>query len=734
MNPLRPLLLVTCTLLIPASEALSETSIDLQLRSQQVAEEGSQRYVTSSRSEHWLASETAIIVCDVWDYHHCFNAVRRLEQFVPRLNDVLTEARRRGVTIIHSPSDCMDAYRDHPARLRALQAPTASHLPHDIESWCSVIPAEERGAYPIDQSDGGEDDDPQEHAEWAAKLKSLGRNPNMPWQRQSDLLTIDADADFISDRGDEVWNILAQQGIANVILAGVHTNMCVLGRPFGLRQMARNGKNVVLMRDMTDTMYNPKQWPYVSHFEGTRRIISHIEQFVCPTITSDQLIGGDEFRFAGDSGEREPKTVDANPESAWTTVSLPLPGQAAAPHQPQWYRCVVRIPQGWLDDPVALKCRGGDQPMKAWINGHELQGRRKGSGVTSFEISPDAIEADAIEADDANLMVLRLTRGSLGGAPVISSGSNKLALAGRWQYRLGDEPSFSNMPLPAKFGGSTDIVFTTEDPLWTPRAVTRPGEFTTGIEGPACDRDGNVFAVNYARQGTIGRVRPSGQGEVFVELPQGSIGNGIRFAPDGTFFVADYMGHNVLRVDPVSRQISVHAHHAEMNQPNDLSLAPDGKTLYASDPNWSAGSGQLWRIDDDGSVTLLATDLGTTNGIEVSPTGSTLYVNESKQRNVWAFKITADKTLSDKRLIRQFEDHGFDGMRCDVDGNLYITRYGKGTVVKMTPEGKILREIPVLGMRPSNVCFGGPDRRTAYVTEVESRRLVSFRVDRPGRN
>jgi hypothetical protein len=76
--------------------------------------------------------------------------------------------------------------------------------------------------------------------------------------------------------------------------------MCVLGRPFGLRQMAKNGKNVVLMRDMTDTMYNPKRAPFVSHFKGTELIVEHIEKFVCPTITSDQMIGGKAFRFKGD--------------------------------------------------------------------------------------------------------------------------------------------------------------------------------------------------------------------------------------------------------------------------------------------------------------------------------------------------------------------------------------------------------------------------------------------------
>jgi sugar lactone lactonase YvrE len=124
--------------------------------------------------------------------------------------------------------------------------------------------------------------------------------------------------------------------------------------------------------------------------------------------------------------------------------------------------------------------------------------------------------------------------------------------------------------------------------------------------------------------------------------------------------------------------------------------------------------------------------MGTTNGIEVSPDGSTLYVNESVQRNIWAFTVTSGGTLTDKRLLCKFPDHGFDGMRADVEGNLYVTRYGKGTVVKVSPQGEVLKEIDVLGLKPSNICFGGPDGRTAYVTEVEHTRLVQFRVDRPG--
>ena len=266
--------------------------------------------------------------------------------------------------------------------------------------------------------------------------------------------------------------------------------------------------------------------------------------------------------------------------------------------------------------------------------------------------------------------------------------------------------------------------------LFVARPLTAPMGFTTGIEGPACDAQGNIYAVNFARQQTIGKVTPSGEASVWVTLPGDSTGNGIRFDTNGTMYVADYVGHNVLRIDPMTKAISRFANNNQMNQPNDLAIAEDG-TLYASDPNWKDGTGQLWRIDTNGKTEKLADKMGTTNGIEVSPDGSTLYVNESVQRNIWAFTIR-DRRLQNKRLLIRFEDHGFDGMRCDADGNLYVTRHGKGTVAKISPQGVVLKEIDVLGPHPTNICFGGADGRTAYVTEAKQCRIVQFRVDRPG--
>ena len=113
-------------------------------------------------------------------------------------------------------------------------------------------------------------------------------------------IEIDESKDIISDKGDEIWNSMEARGIKNVLLVGVHTNMCVLGRPFGLRQMAQNGKNVALVRDMTDTMYNPKKRPFVSHFAGTDLVVQHVEKFWCPSITSTALTGKAPFRFKND--------------------------------------------------------------------------------------------------------------------------------------------------------------------------------------------------------------------------------------------------------------------------------------------------------------------------------------------------------------------------------------------------------------------------------------------------
>ena len=255
--------------------------------------------------------------------------------------------------------------------------------------------------------------------------------------------------------------------------------------------------------------------------------------------------------------------------------------------------------------------------------------------------------------------------------------------------------------------------------------------FTSGVEGPAVDKAGRLHAVNFGKQGTIGQITPDGKASVFVELPEGSIGNGIRFSKRGDMFIADYPKHNILKVVMGTKKLSVFANEPRMNQPNDIAIDSKDR-LYASDPNWKENTGNIWRIDTDGKVTLLEANMGTTNGIDVSPDNKTLYVNESAQRKVWAYDLSADGQISNKRLLIEFPDFGMDGMRCDTKGNLYIVRYGKGTVAKLSPTGKVLQEIQLIGKKPTNIAFGGKDGRTAYVTLQDQGNLETFRVDTPG--
>ncbi|MFT4247936.1 MAG: SMP-30/gluconolactonase/LRE family protein [Pseudomonas sp.] len=262
------------------------------------------------------------------------------------------------------------------------------------------------------------------------------------------------------------------------------------------------------------------------------------------------------------------------------------------------------------------------------------------------------------------------------------------------------------------------------------------GVFGHGIEGPAVGPDGRLYAVAFGGDGTIGRVSTgsdgSGQAELFVRLPPGSTGNGLRFGEGGILYVADYTGHAILAVDPATRQVSTFAGDARMHQPNDLALAPDG-TLYASDPDWKQGSGQIWRIDRQGHAELLETGMGTTNGIEVSPRGDHLYVNESVQRKVWVYDRDREGHLSNKRLLIEFPDAGLDGMRCDRDGNLYIARYDAGSVVVISPQGQLLHTVRLKGRKPTNLAFGGKDGRQVYVTLQDRGAIETFRSEVPGR-
>lgn len=271
--------------------------------------------------QQWDPARTALIICDFWDSHHCHNAVKRVNEMAPRMAEIVKAARDRGVLIIHAPSDCMKTYEGHPARKRAQEAPAAANLPSGIDKWLHwKDAAEEKTGYPIDASDGGSDDTPEEDAAWKEELKRQGRPTGNPWKAEHPAVSIDADRDIISDKGVEIWNVLEARGIGQVLFAGVHLNMCVCGRPFGLRQLSRNGKPIVLLRDLTDTMYNPAKKPFVSHYRGTELMLAHVEQLVCPTTLSSEVFGGTAQTFAADKRPHLAVMIGEDEYKTWETL------------------------------------------------------------------------------------------------------------------------------------------------------------------------------------------------------------------------------------------------------------------------------------------------------------------------------------------------------------------------------------------------------------------------------
>lgn len=254
--------------------------------------------------------------------------------------------------------------------------------------------------------------------------------------------------------------------------------------------------------------------------------------------------------------------------------------------------------------------------------------------------------------------------------------------------------------------------------------------FTKGIEGPSFDKKGTLYAVNYSEQGTIGAVELSGKASLYVKLPEGSVGNGIRFDKAGNMYIADYTKHNILKVDPRTRTIAVFAHEPAMNQPNDIAISPVTGNIYTSDPNWKESTGKLWMVDREGGVHLLEESMGTTNGIEVSPDGKTLYVNESVSRIIWRYDIASDGTVANKSKFIKFDDFGMDGMRCDKWGNIFVTRHGKGTVVILSPQGKLLKEIPLKGKLCSNIALKIKGKKVeAFVTMADRGCFEYFRIN-----
>jgi gluconolactonase len=265
------------------------------------------------------------------------------------------------------------------------------------------------------------------------------------------------------------------------------------------------------------------------------------------------------------------------------------------------------------------------------------------------------------------------------------------------------------------------VLVITKNKKFKAKDFTKENLFTENCEGPNY-HNGKLYVVNFQKDGTIGIVDDEGNVELFLTLPEGSIANAIQFNSKGDMLLADFTGHNILKVNMSRKEVSVFVHDSLFNQPNDLCINSRDQ-IFASDPNWKASSGRVWRIDPDGQHVVVADSMGTTNGIALSPDEKILYVNESVQRKIWKFEVDVAGNLSNKTMFKEYPDYGFDGMKCDKEGNLYVTRYGAGQVDVLTPEGELIHSVKFKGLKTSNIAFGGPKGKTCFVT-LQDRKCV----------
>jgi len=253
--------------MFPASDSSSQGGrFRLPLRTQAQPFKGSNVWEAARFEREFSTRETAIVICDMWDNHWCAGATRRVNELAHKMEPVLETCRAAGILIVHAPSETMDFYKDYPQR-HAIQLLTPVTPPTSLALTSPALP--------IDDSDGGCD--------------TPGDKEHQAWTRENPLLSIKAN-DVISDNGEEIYSLLEHKGIKNLFVMGVHANMCILNRTFAIKQMTNWGISCVLVRDLSDAMYNPRSQPYVTHAEGTELVIEYIEKHWCPTTLSGDLV------------------------------------------------------------------------------------------------------------------------------------------------------------------------------------------------------------------------------------------------------------------------------------------------------------------------------------------------------------------------------------------------------------------------------------------------------------
>ena len=285
-------------------------------------------------------------------------------------------------------------------------------------------------------------------------------------------------------------------------------------------------------------------------------------------------------------------------------------------------------------------------------------------------------------------------------------------------------------------------------------------------EGPVAMKDGSIVLVEIERQ-TLTRVGPDGSTAVIAHLGGGP--NGLAVGPDGAFYVcdnggfqwrtennllrpagpaSDYTGGRIKRVDPATGAVTVLYDRCGPHKllgPNDIVFDGLGGFYFtdlgkarARDRDW----GGVYYAQADGSgIVEVVHPILTPNGIGLSPDGKTLYVAETETARLWAFGVRAPGVLSKEpfpsphggRLLAGLGGfQRFDSLAVDGAGNVCVATLINGSVSVIAPGGGLVRQVPMPDMFCTKICFGGPDRRTAFLTLSGTGQLVSMSWPDPG--
>jgi gluconolactonase len=250
-------------------------------------------------------------------------------------------------------------------------------------------------------------------------------------------------------------------------------------------------------------------------------------------------------------------------------------------------------------------------------------------------------------------------------------------------------------------------------------------------EGPATDAEGNVYFTDQPNDRIL---KWSTDGKLSTFMQPCGRSNGLCFDAAGNLWACADEKNELWRIDPMGKVTVVVKNYQGklLNGPNDVWLRPDGG-LYFTDPYykrdyWKRGpkeqdvEGVYYLAPDHVTLTLVAKDLQQPNGIIGTPDGKTLYVSDIKGNKTHVYDIRADGSLFNKRL---FCELGSDGMTIDNEGNVYLT--GKGVTV-FDRTGKRIEHIDVAEPWTANVCFGGKDRQTLFITASKSLYALRMRV------